>query len=287
MKRLLPWLLALLFAAPALAVTNAHPTLWHVKGPKGDAYILGSIHVLPPDVNWRTPEIEAALKKSDIYAFEVSTDDRSMVKMRDAVVSKGFLPGGQSLRAMLHKDLLPDYDAAVAANGIDPKLVDHQRPWLAGLTMVLASTAKLHFDPSNGADAVLAREAQALGKPTRYLETMDQQIAVIAPDDPALEMSEFESSLKDLRDVAGEVEPMLAAWSTGDQKKLDDLVNGDMDKASREALLDNRNADWIPRIAEWLHEPHTYFITVGAGHLTGPHGVPNLLRQAGYKVTGP
>ena len=30
-----------------------------------------------------------------------------------------------------------------------------------------------------------------------------------------------------------------------------------------------------------------FFITVGAGHLAGPDGVPALLRKAGYKVDGP
>ena len=36
-----------------------------------------------------------------------------------------------------------------------------------------------------------------------------------------------------------------------------------------------------------LDEPHTFFITVGAAHLVGKTGVPNLLRAAGYKVEGP
>jgi uncharacterized protein YbaP (TraB family) len=36
-----------------------------------------------------------------------------------------------------------------------------------------------------------------------------------------------------------------------------------------------------------LAEPHTYFITVGAGHLLGPKGVPALLRAKGYRVEGP
>jgi uncharacterized protein YbaP (TraB family) len=36
-----------------------------------------------------------------------------------------------------------------------------------------------------------------------------------------------------------------------------------------------------------LKEKHTYFITVGAFHLVGPGGVPNLLRAAGYQVDGP
>ena len=52
-------------------------------------------------------------------------------------------------------------------------------------------------------------------------------------------------------------------------------------------LLDDRNQRWVPQIEAMLKEKHIFFITVGAGHLTGPKGVPALLRKAGYKVTGP
>jgi hypothetical protein len=55
----------------------------------------------------------------------------------------------------------------------------------------------------------------------------------------------------------------------------------------RQILLENRNRAWIPEIHDMLNEPHTFFITVGAAHLVGPTGVPNLLRAAGYKVDGP
>jgi uncharacterized protein YbaP (TraB family) len=185
--------------------------------------------------------------------------------------------------------VLPDFDAAIATSGVDEKLIEHQRPWLAGLQMVLGATAKLGFDPKNGADQTLMAEATKLGKPTRYLETMADQMAVLAPSDPGLELAEFQSSLKEMKDVVGEVRPLVDAWSAGDQVKLDELVNGDMDDypGARKALLDDRNARWVPQIEKWLTEKHTYFITVGAGHLTGPSGVPALLRKAGYKVSGP
>ncbi len=43
----------------------------------------------------------------------------------------------------------------------------------------------------------------------------------------------------------------------------------------------------MPKIEKMLNEKRTFFITVGAAHLVGPNGVPNLLREAGYKVDGP
>ena len=60
-----------------------------------------------------------------------------------------------------------------------------------------------------------------------------------------------------------------------------------MSPETKKILLENRNKAWIPKLIAMLNERHTYFITVGAAHLVGPMGVPNLLRAAGYKVDGP
>jgi uncharacterized protein YbaP (TraB family) len=49
-------------------------------------------------------------------------------------------------------------------------------------------------------------------------------------------------------------------------------------------LIDDRNARWAKRLDAMLGEPHTYFVTVGAGQLGGPHGLSALLKGHGYKV---
>jgi uncharacterized protein YbaP (TraB family) len=36
-----------------------------------------------------------------------------------------------------------------------------------------------------------------------------------------------------------------------------------------------------------LKQKQVFFVTVGAGHLTGAIGLPNLLRKDGFKVDGP
>ena len=67
-------LLGFLAAGPAtaqLAVQHplsnvlVSPSLWHIKGEAGDVYLLGSVHVLPPGLYWRTRPIAAALARSE------------------------------------------------------------------------------------------------------------------------------------------------------------------------------------------------------------------------------
>ena len=276
-----------LLAQPAS--TKAAPSLWHIQGEQGEVYLLGSIHVLPPNIQWRTPAIARGLARSDIYVFEVSQDQSAVAELNSLIQAKGFLPDGQNLRDQVKPASRPDYDAAVKASGLQSAMVEHERPWLAGLQLMFAQIAKLHYAPDSGVDSVLAADATKEQKQTRYLETIAEQFALLAPDDRALEMQEFESSLKDLRDVGGELGPMVKAWSAGDQPMLDKVINGDLDEFpdARKMLLDDRNKRWVPKIEAMLKEKHVFFITVGAGHLTGPQGVPALLRKDGYKVEGP
>jgi hypothetical protein len=49
-------------------------------------------------------------------------------------------------------------------------------------------------------------------------------------------------------------------------------------------LIDDRNARWVTRLSAMLAQHRTYFVTVGAGHIAGPRGLPALLAARGYRV---
>ncbi|HEX4027907.1 MAG TPA: TraB/GumN family protein [Rhizomicrobium sp.] len=280
---------ALAQAQPSLPPFQAFPSLWHIKSDQGEVYLLGAVHVLPSNVRWRTPQILRAVSRSDVFAFEVPEDAQSVRELQGLIQANGYLPPGQNLRDELHPAALADYDAAVAASGLPPEGVDHERPWLAGIQLMFAQMRKLNYAASNGVDSTLMEDAARNHKEMRYFETIPEQFALLAPDDAKLELEEFESGLKDLRDLGGDVQPMIKAWGDGDQAKLDELINGDLNEfpEARKSLLDDRNKRWVPKIEAMLKEKHVFFITVGAGHLTGATGVPALLRADGYKVDGP
>src|SRR5579863_1630584 len=94
-------LAAWLAPAQAAPVIHAHPALWHVQGPKGEAYLFGSIHLLPQNIVWRRREVSAAIARANVLVFEVSTDDKAQAEMRDLIAREGMLKPGESLRAML------------------------------------------------------------------------------------------------------------------------------------------------------------------------------------------
>jgi uncharacterized protein len=292
MTRLFALLLSLSFLfSPAAAepLIHAHPALWHVKGPKGEVYLLGSIHMLPDNIVWRTPAINRAIKRANVFVFEVSTDQKAQAKIQTLVAEMGLLPAGQSLRAMLSPAAQADFDAAIASAHLPPALVDHERPWLVSLQLLVAEGTAKHYSPDAGVDHAVMGIAETAHKPMRFFETIEQQLRLLAGSGNDLQLKEFESDLKDYQKDDDDLAPLIAAWSKGEAAKLAALMNKELadEPEVKKALLTDRNERWALQIETMLEEKRVFFITVGAGHLAGPDGVPDLLRKAGYRVEGP
>ncbi len=289
-------LFALLALAPASAaptsvtsITHAHPALWHVQGPKGEAYLFGSIHLLPKNIVWRTREVSAAIARANVFVFEVSTDDKAQAEIRDLIAREGMLKPGESLRAMLPASSLSDFDAAVAKAHLSIDVADHEKPWLMSLQLLVAEASAKQYSPDAGVDHAVMAIAARKHRPSRYFETIEQQFGILAGGTDKMQLSEFESDLKDFQQSDDDLAPMVNAWSKGQEEKLAGLMNEDLadEPEAKKALLTDRNQNWVTQIEALLKEKKVFFITVGAGHLAGSDGVPAMLRAAGYKVDGP
>jgi uncharacterized protein YbaP (TraB family) len=49
-------------------------------------------------------------------------------------------------------------------------------------------------------------------------------------------------------------------------------------------FLFQRNDAMVKKIEEFLRQPRTRFVAVGAGHLVGDRGIVEQLQKSGYKV---
>lgn len=290
-RHLIAFLLTLFAFAPAVAepLVKAHPALWHVKGPVGEVYLLGSIHLLPQNIDWHTPAIRTAMAKANVFVFEVSTDEKAQGRIRELVTQMGMLPPGQSLRQMLSPPVREDFDAAIKSAGLPLEVVDHEKPWLVSLQLLVAEGTARHYSADAGVDHAVMLAAAKAHKPSRFFETIEQQLRLLAGSDDKLQIEEFAADLKNYRKNDDDLAPMIAAWSEGKADKLAALMNAELagQPDVKKALLTDRNQRWALQIETMLREKRIFFITVGAGHLAGPDGVPALLRAAGYKVEGP
>ncbi len=272
-----------------LATIQARPALWVIHSKTSTVYLFGSIHLLPANVNWHTPQIDRALESADIFYFEAPLDDAGKAEVAKFVREYGSLPAGTTLRSLLNKTMLADYERALAKAHVPPEALDAERPWLAALALDVAYLEQMHYVVADGVDQQIYAFATAHGKTVRAFETPGQQLSLFMPKDQKLELAEFDLEMKDLQTEQETIGAMVDAWGAGDANTVGRLMIKDMEKEpeAKKLLIDDRNRNWIKDFDAMLAGSGTYFVTVGTGHLVGPKGVPALLRAKGYSVEGP
>jgi uncharacterized protein YbaP (TraB family) len=282
------------FAGPAhaqvqLAKIAAHPVLWTVHSKTATVYLFGSIHLLPANIEWHTPEIDRAMESASTFMFEAPLDDAGKAQVAQFIREHGSLPPGGSLRALLPPATRADYEHALADAHLVPAQLDGDRPWLAAIVLDVAYLEQLHYVVADGVDLQVYAYATAHNKPVRTFETPAQQLSLFMPKDPKLELKEFAVDLKEFESEESTIGAMVDAWSAGDAKSVARLMNKSLDSEPglRKILLDDRNKAWIKTLDGVLAGTGTTFVTVGTGHLAGSGGVPALLRKQGYTVDGP
>jgi len=278
-------------AAPAKP-TAATPAMWTVHGPKGTVYMLGSIHALPKNVHWQTPQLMARLSEADTFVFEVPMDAASREHAATYFRENALMPYGMSLPSMFDSEMRSDFRDVVMLTHADPTFIVYMRPWLAAMVLEGAASGTAGLYPSEGVDNKVYALAKSHGVTQfRALERDTDQFKLFIKDGHVQdEVLDLRITFKDILTHHGKDDKaLLPPWMKGDTKKLAGLLpeNKGTSATFRKAWLDDRNRKWVPQIEAMLNEPHTFFITVGAAHLVGPTGVPNLLRKAGYKVDGP
>jgi uncharacterized protein YbaP (TraB family) len=270
-------------------IGSAYPAMWKLVNGKSTVYLLGSVHVLPVNLLWRTPAIDQAIGAADVFAFETNLDFAT-AEFHYFMDNRGYLPRGQTLHAMLSPVARKQYETLIQDMHLDPNRVDYLRPGLASLILESAySATHLSLKLGPGVDATLVKYAKNHGKELRYLESLQSQFELLETFGGGTEIKALEKKLADMGNDDGEAQTLFAAWAKGDLPKLAAIA--DNDPSQRAILLDNRNHAWLPKIEVMLKDPKTYLVTVGAAHLAGPNSVINQLCAKGWKVervqTGP
>lgn len=260
--------------------------LWSLPGRTNTVYLLGSVHFLPPSE--QLPDaIEAAYTDAEALVMEIDMDDLDPAQIQQAMLELGMLPPGQSLRQLLGEAVYAQVAARANKLGLDPALLEHFRPWMAAMTLVQLHMMKMGLDPLAGVEQRLSARAQRDGKPIEGLETIDQQLGLLAKLPPQQQHEFLMYSVQDSERMSREIDELLAAWRQGDTDTLERLLAAGFEQYPDlyRPLTVERNRNWIGRIEALLNERDDYLVVVGALHLVGQDSVVELLRNKGHQVS--
>ena len=263
-----------------------HPAIWRVHHGQNTLYLFGSLHILPNTLSWKSPEVDAAMRASEVFMFEVPVDAQTLAAEKDFILRNGILPRGASLRAALSPDEYRIYSTILKGAGLNPQLFDRYRPWLASVMVGLAYLHRQDFTNLKGADDVLIAYARSQKKQLRYFESMEQQLGLLTRIDDTVQIKALKDLIESLPQAREHEAQLVESWARGDANRLAGLIDnyfvGHPD--AKKLLVDDRNRAWLPRIKDLIDSGSTALVTVGAAHIGGDTGLLQDLCAEGYEV---
>jgi uncharacterized protein YbaP (TraB family) len=276
---------ALVLAAPAAA----EPPVWVVRGKTSEVVLFGSVHVLPPGLDWEPAALKRAIAHADQIWFELPVDPAAEADTARLATTLGVLPPDQSLFRLLPKVDAERMARVAQAYGASPMLLDRLKPWLAEIALAGAAYRKAGAETGLGVEQALATEAPAAAQ-RRAFETPAEQLAIFADTPMPEQLASLHETLQELEDKPDEFNDLIHAWIAGDVNGLDREALEPLRKASPglfRRVVTERNERWIKALEPRLKGRGRTVVVVGVGHLVGPGGLPARFRALGYSVEGP
>lgn len=273
--------LVLLFSGAAFA----EPAIWAVRDRDSTVFLFGTIHVMKPGTNWRSPRFEEAFKDADQLILEVENPEDQAAVL--PLIREHGLSPDRPLSLLLSAEDLPRLDGAAKSVGLSAAQLDPMRPWLASLSLAAAPLRRAGYDPASGIDPVLRTDALAAGMTITGLETLDQQVRLLAGFPEEGQLAYLLRSLDDFDDGAAQLERLVEAWLAGNVLAIEQIGLRPIREVGErvyQALLVERNRAWADRISLILDGTGTAFIAVGALHLAGEDSVQRILENRGLTV---
>jgi uncharacterized protein YbaP (TraB family) len=258
-----------------------------VKGKHNTLYLLGTIHMLPSDEQL-AGNIRIAYREAEQLLMEIDMDDIDPLTTQMLTMELGLLPEDQHLAALLDIATQRKLHTAASEVGLDSELLARCQPWLAALLLEQLTFAKQGFAAESGIEMQLTQQAVQDRKPIQGLETLAQQLSLLANLDQAAQQAFLRQTLDELDEAHTDLQQLLQAWRKGDTQHLQKILYEGFaqDPQLFARLTTQRNQRWLSTLKNLLNQQtDDYLVAVGALHLVGDQGLVASLKAAGYTVT--
>lgn len=272
-------LLAWRFATSLYSQPNPSSLLWEISGNglKKPSYLFGTIHVIAEQDFFFPKYMEKALKKSKKLIMEVDLTD---VMGQINVMQLAMLDSGKTLADLYSKE---DY-AFIRQIAFDSLQMNIEQ--FKFMKPIFVQQQLFSQNIMSGGmksyELHLLSLAIKFRKKTQGLETADEQLRILDSIPLSAQAAMLHEGLKNINLQRKQLANMVQMYKSQNVEGMYQMLEeGEELGAHADALLANRNRKWIPLIEnEIKNQP--VFIAVGAGHLGGPEGVIQLLKQRGF-----
>jgi uncharacterized protein YbaP (TraB family) len=275
--------LSLLAGCHGPAPIEARPAMWRVSDGDTTIWLLGTIHVLPANVQWQTPVIRDAIDHADALVLELSDDDAVTNRTFQASSDGRDLP---PIAARVQPGRQDALKAALAAGGLDASAVDGKKSWAAAFIIAGAPNAARGITGKNGVEARLVADFGARHRPITGLETALDQFGAFARLSEDAQRVLLDRAIDSAAGGSADYQATLVAWARGDERRIAATIDPAFRAAPEIAaqVVKARNMAWAGKIVARMARPGRVLVAVGVGHLVGTDSLPAMLRARGLKV---
>ena len=265
---------------------DAPAMLWIAEGDSNRVYLLGSIHLLREKDHPLPDIVEVVYDDAERLIMEIDMDDLDPLAALQFLTQNGVLEGDTTLRDVMGEKQYAEVVAAAAEIDIPIEMLEKSEPWLAAMTVHEMMMMRIGFKAEFGIEMYLMAKAAHDGKPITGLETVEQQLGFLNDLSPDTQSRWLLQSIVEGKRMEMLIDEMVAAWRNGDVQFLEKELLLEMDgfPELRNALLIDRNKSWVMPIMDLLDDRDDYLVIVGAAHLVGEDGVPDLLSKRGVRI---
>jgi uncharacterized protein len=288
-------------AAPPPAPVAVKPPepglpMWVIRDADSTIYLTGTVHLLPPDVEWRSPKLEAALDEASVLWLELAEiGDLGEFRRKARPILEQHAKSDRPLSSLLTERERGQLTAALERAGMSTKdiaAMDKMKPWFVAQAISQAPLAAAGYTADAGIDITLARMAKEQGDTIKGLETIESQASVLSSSSERQQLAQLRAFIAAppivLTGSAWLGGQTFEAWAAGNTLPVEILITTMTMAAGKsggvDALLKDRNENWAGQIEEMLKGSGVSFIAVGAGHLVGPDSVQKRLKLRGIKA---
>ena len=270
--------------------TTPRPAIWLLADEDTRIYLFGTIHILPPGLEWRSAAIERVIAEADELVMEVGEEPN---EAQEAAIADMFLLGKTvPILSRVAPERRAPLAEMIAASGVPAEGLDAMQPWAVAMMLgvgqylrELSGDSGVAIDELTGVEDALQADFVRLGRPISGVETAEQQIGFFARLPFAVQNDLLAQTIDAY--AAGQPAPEAGtddvAWARGDTAAVERLMQ-EMPPALFDVLITRRNRVWTDWLAERLERPGTVLFAVGAGHLAGRDSVQAMLEARGFTV---
>jgi len=278
---------ALLFAAATCWADAGHPlSMWQVSGKQNTVYLLGSIHLLREQDHPIPSAIYDAYNDADTLIMELDMDDMDPVEGQVLTNELGLIKDGRTLSDLMGASKYAEAQSLARAVQIPLALLEKSEPWYAAMNVEIMLLMRIGFNPAYGIETHLMEMAKGDRKEILGFETMRQQLEFLDGLSADAQQEMLMQVLAEGTAMSEMMDSLIEAWRRGDIDFMEENLLSDMQEYPElnRVIVDNRNLDWTGQIEELLDDREDYLVVVGALHLIGERGVPDLLSARGHQV---